>query len=106
MYQGSTREQIGSGKVASRSRREFLDSRIWELGTITGRGFPGGRIWKQGIIRKQEEVNIRTQVGGLGCAIRGDVEAHQNIRSQHQEEEDKESGRTGGKKNIINRITR
>ena len=63
-------------------------------------------------IRKQEEVNIRTQVGGLGCAIRGDVEAHQKIkksnsrRSQHQEEEDKESGRTGGKKNIINKTSR
>ena len=60
------------------------------------------------------DVNIRTQgeVGGLGCAIRGDVEAHQEIkksnsrRSQHQEEEDKESGRTGGKKNITNRTTR
>ena len=78
MYQGSTREQTGSGKVVSRSRREFLDSRIWELGTITGRGFLDRRIWKQGSIKKQEEVNIRTQaeVGGLGCAIRGDVEAH------------------------------
>ena len=95
-----------SGKVISRSRREFLDSRIWELGTITGRGFLDRRIWEQGSIKKQVEVNIRTQgeVGGLGCAIRGDVEAHQKIkksnsrRSQHQEEEDKVSGRTEGKK--------
>ena len=89
--------------------REFLDSRIWELGTITGRGFLDRRIWKQGSIKKQVEVNIRTQeeVGGLGCAIRGDVEAHQKIISQYQEEEeDKESGRTGGKKNIINKTSR
>ena len=87
---------------------EFLDSRIWRLGTITGRGFLDRRIWEQGSIKKQVEVNIRTQeeVGGLGCAIRGDVEAHQKIRSQYQEEEDKESGRTGGKKNIVNRTTR
>ena len=87
---------------------EFLDSRIWRLGTISGRGFLARRIWKQESIKKRGEVNIRTQeeVGGLGCAIRGDVEAHQKIRSQHQEEEDKESGRTGGKKNIINKTSR
>ena len=50
---------------------EFLDSRIWRLGTITGRGFLDRRIWKQGSIKKRGEVNIRAQVGGSGCAIRG-----------------------------------
>ena len=62
----------GSGLINTQEvGREFLDSRIRELGTITGRGFPGRHIWKQGIIKKQEEVNIGTQVGGSGCAIRG-----------------------------------
>ena len=37
------------------------------------------------------------QVGGSGCAIRGGG-GTLKIRSQYQEEEDKESGRTGGKK--------
>lgn len=42
------------------------------------------------------------------AVLRGDVEAHQKIRSQYQEEEeeDKESGRTGGKKKVINKTTR
>ena len=62
----------GSGLINTQEvGREFLNSRLRELGTITGRGFPDRRIWKQGIIKKQEEVNIRTQVGGSGCAIRG-----------------------------------
>ena len=73
-------------KSYQESGRSFRVSRTWELGTITGRGFSGRCIWKQGIIKKQEEVNIRTQVGGLGCAIRGDVEAHQKIRKSIQEE--------------------
>ena len=64
----------GSGLINTQEvGREFLDSRIRELGTITGRGFLDRRIWKQGSIKKQAEVNIRTQeeVGGSGCAIRG-----------------------------------
>ena len=95
-------------QVLSRIREEFSGSRTWELGTITGRGFSGRRIWKQGIIRKQEEVNIRTQVGGLGCAIRGDVEAHQKIRKSIQEEVNikKKTRKAGGRvarKNIANK---
>ena len=101
----------GSGLINTQEvGREFLDSRIRELGTITGRGFPGRHIWKQGIIRKQEEVNIRTQgeVGGLGCAIRGDVEAHQKIYKSIQEEVNikKKTRKAGGRaarKNITNK---
>ena len=74
MYRSSTRgSKLVKGKTYQEDGREFLESRIWELGTITGRGFLDRRIWKQGSIKKQVEVNIRTQgkVGGSGCAIRG-----------------------------------
>ena len=63
---------------------EFLDSRIWRLGTISGRGFPGSRIWKQEVIKKagrgEHQASRRKSlgvfrgqgnVGGSGCAIRG-----------------------------------
>ena len=91
----------GSGLINTQEvGREFLDSRIRELGTITGRGFPGRHIWKQGIIKKQEEVNIGTQVGGSGCAIRGGggtlktskTTSRRRSQDQEAEEEDKFSG--------------
>ena len=59
---------------------EFLDSPIWRLGTISGRGFSGSRIWKQEVIKKLEGEHQTSRrkhsgegvnVGGSGCAVRG-----------------------------------
>ena len=79
---------------------EFLDSRIWRLGTISGRGFPGSRIWRQEVIKKQEGEHQASRrkslgegvtVGGSGCAIRGgggtlktskQIEEEVNIKKQ------------------------
>ena len=46
-------------QVLSRISEEFSGSRTWELGTIKGRGFSGGRIWKQ------ESSGCRLEVQGV-----------------------------------------
>ena len=93
----------GSGLINTQEvGREFLDSRIRELGTITGRGFPGRHIWKQGIIKKQEEVNIGTQVGGSGCAIRGGGGTLKNKEEVNiKKKKTRKAGGRAARKNII-----